>query len=62
WPRFYRSYYLRAGANADRKYYEAALADFDEAIRLRPDFLPAYADRAQTRAALGDQAWELISS
>jgi serine/threonine protein kinase/Flp pilus assembly protein TadD len=54
WPRFYRSYYLRAGANADRKNYEAALADFNEAILLRPDFLPAYADRAQTRAALGD--------
>jgi tetratricopeptide (TPR) repeat protein len=54
WPRFYRSYYLRAGANAERKNYEAALADFDESIRLRPDFLPTYADRAQTRAALGD--------
>ncbi len=56
WPRFYRSYYLRAGANAERKDYEAALADFDEAIRLRPDFLPAYADRAPTKAALGDHA------
>jgi serine/threonine protein kinase/Tfp pilus assembly protein PilF len=59
WPRFYRSYYLRAGANADRKDYEAALADFDEAIRLRPDFLPAYADRAQTRATSGDHAGAL---
>jgi tetratricopeptide (TPR) repeat protein len=56
WRRFYRSYYLRAGANHERKDYESALADFDEAIRLRDDFLPAYADRARTRAALGDFA------
>jgi eukaryotic-like serine/threonine-protein kinase len=53
WPRFYRSYYLRAGANAERKDYQAAREDFDEAIHLR-EFLPAYADRARTKAALGD--------
>jgi serine/threonine protein kinase/tetratricopeptide (TPR) repeat protein len=54
WPRFYRSYFLRAGANHERKDYQAALEDFDEAIRLRPEFFAAYADRARTRAELGD--------
>ena len=60
-PGFYWSFYLRARAKAEQKDHDAALADFDETIRLRPDFLPAYADRALSRAALGKYAGAIVN-
>jgi tetratricopeptide (TPR) repeat protein len=36
--------------------FDAALADFDKALRLRPGYAPAYRQRAQTLLALEDHA------
>jgi serine/threonine protein kinase/predicted Zn-dependent protease len=54
WPRFYRSFYLRAGAFMEMKQYARAIEDFDESISLRPSFVPSYVDRALAKAALKD--------
>lgn len=54
-------YYLQARKKMDAKNYESAIADFDQAIRLKPSYVPAYLNRGyahftlnNTEAALAD--------
>ena len=39
--------------------YEDAIADYDQAIRLKPDLVEAYSNRGVVKAVLGlkDAAW-----
>ena len=41
-------------ASMDKRDYDTAIADFDEAIRLDPKFAPAYVNRGLAYAAKGD--------
>jgi serine/threonine protein kinase/Flp pilus assembly protein TadD len=51
WPRFHGSYYRRGAVHLELKEYEDALADFNQALRLRPGYVPAQIDRALVYAA-----------
>ena len=48
------AYRNRGSARADAGAYQVALADYDQAIRLRSDDVAGYATRAQVRLALRD--------
>lgn len=45
-PGFVYAYYNRANVYSVQKNYKAALADYDEAIKLAPEFADAYYNRA----------------
>jgi tetratricopeptide (TPR) repeat protein len=48
------AYDKRAGVRSGKVDYDGALADYDEAIRLRPEDAPFYFNRASTRFQRGD--------
>jgi regulator of sirC expression with transglutaminase-like and TPR domain len=50
------SYKLRGSIYNDIKQYQKALADFNEAIRLKPDDKDAYINRGFAKDMLGDAA------
>ena len=47
------AYYSRGLAHAELGRYEKAIAEYDEAIRLRPDYVEAYNSRGTAHAELG---------
>jgi len=47
---------LEKDGKSKRKYYADAIADYNEAIRLKPDFAFAYNNRGYAKAMLGDYA------
>jgi tetratricopeptide (TPR) repeat protein len=50
-----RAYYLRAGIHGEQNELEAALADLERAVQLRPDFAEAWSDLGTVRRnLLGD--------
>ncbi len=55
-PGYAPAYYFRGSAKADRGEHQAAIEDFDEAIRLSPEYAAAYDHRARTCTQLGNDA------
>ena len=51
-----RSYdhYVQGAKNYDKKRYDKAITDLDEAIRLNPESIYAYSTRGQAKSSLGD--------
>ena len=54
-----RAYYLRAGIHGEQNELEAALADLERAVQLRPDFAEAWSDLGVVRRNLLDDAGAL---
>ena len=50
------AYYGRGASNFALQNYDAAIADYDAVIRLDPEFIDAYADRADAHEAIGNTA------
>jgi lipoprotein NlpI len=50
------SYYNRANAHYDKGEFELAVHDFDQAIRLRPNFPTALNNRGLAKKRMGDDA------
>ena len=50
------AYAYRGGAYFGKNYYDLAIADYDQAIRLQPDFAIAYNGRGLAYATTGDRA------
>jgi tetratricopeptide (TPR) repeat protein len=53
-------YYQRANAYAANNQGDLALADYDQVIKLKQDFLPAYIPRAELRLAKSNKAEALV--
>jgi tetratricopeptide (TPR) repeat protein len=54
-----RAHYLRAGIHGEQNELEAALAELERAVLLRPDFAEAWSDLGTVRRALLDEAGAL---
>ena len=50
----YEAYYLRGCAKTNAQHYEEALADFEKAIELKPDYADAYFNIAKVYTMLRD--------
>jgi len=50
------AYYIRGNAHLDKGKYDKAIADFTQAIRLKPDFAFAYNNRGIAHSDQGDHA------
>ncbi len=48
------TYFLRGNAKDELGLYHAAISDYDEAIRLKPNYAGAYNNRGHAKAALGE--------
>ncbi|MDE0681477.1 MAG: tetratricopeptide repeat protein, partial [Candidatus Poribacteria bacterium] len=48
------NYYHQAEKKYGKKYYDKAIANLDETIRLNPEFIRAYLKRGDAKSALGD--------
>jgi tetratricopeptide (TPR) repeat protein len=55
-PQYFAAFNNRAYILLSRQEFNKAMKDFDEAIRLHPDYPSAYNRRAQAYRALGQQA------
>ena len=53
-PEPHLPYYNRASVYFNTGKYAAAIADYDEALRLHPQFAPAYLSRGWTYYQMGD--------
>jgi tetratricopeptide (TPR) repeat protein len=58
-PAAARAYYLRAGIHGEQNELEAALADLERAVQLRPDFAEAWSDLGTVRRNLLNDAGAL---
>ena len=60
-PAAARAYYLRAGIYGEQNQLEAALADLERAVQLRPNFAEAWSDLGAVRRNLLDDAGALAA-
>ncbi|PYT27583.1 MAG: hypothetical protein DMG57_17690 [Acidobacteria bacterium] len=60
-PAAARAYYLRAGIHGEQNELEAALADLERAVQLRPDFAEAWSDLGAVKRNLLDDAGALTA-
>ena len=51
----YEAYYLRGCAKTNAQHYEEALADFEKAIELKPDYADAYFNLGRTYFLLNNE-------
>ena len=50
------AYYNRGNAHLDKRHFERAIGDYDQALYLKPDYVPAYLNRGNAYQAVGDYA------